>query len=497
MRLKVLLVLSVFAGSIVLADYLVERNVVLPKFIELERQQGYRNVDRVEEALRREVQDVSQNTCDYARWDDTCQFIEKGNGHFVQSNLTPQIFRSLHLNLIHFYDGTGKLKWGEMRDGESLATLTIPEIPTTGFPLDSFLLHPTRADDHISGLLRFGDRIMFVGSAPIVSSNGTGPIRGTVVFGRLLDKAGLARLQRQTHVQFTILPETPDASFAASGDATQGSGQKEPRVLFDESRSDRLLAYAPLTNITGSPIGWIEADVNREISAQGNLVISDEVWWMGMCSLAILAASYLGVGYLVVRPIQRFIRHITWIRQSGDLNQRIGNHSNDELGTLASEFDLLLSQMARSRTLRLRSESRLTAILQDQTDMIRRFTPDGTTTYVNRAYARYLGKPEESLVGRKSEMPMPPEEHERILAQLALLNAACPVAETEHRVVRPNGAIRCVHWILRAICDDEGNVTEYQTVGHEIRESPTLMETAPIGDTDGGNADDEKALPKA
>ena len=87
---------------------------------------------------------------------------------------------------------------------------------------------------------------------------------------------------------------------------------------------------------------------------------------MVIAGILILAAAYWCFGYFVVKPVEKFIRHVQWIRQSGDLNKRINSPRTDEVGVLASEFDQLLSAMAKDRTMRRRYERRLRSLLEEQ-----------------------------------------------------------------------------------------------------------------------------------
>ncbi|NET62699.1 MAG: PAS domain S-box protein, partial [Symploca sp. SIO2E6] len=45
------------------------------------------------------------------------------------------------------------------------------------------------------------------------------------------------------------------------------------------------------------------------------------------------------------------------------------------------------------------SESRYRAIVEEQTELICRFSPDDKLTFVNPNYCRYFGKPYEELIG--------------------------------------------------------------------------------------------------
>ncbi|MDY6802362.1 MAG: PAS domain S-box protein [Cyanobacteriota bacterium] len=126
------------------------------------------------------------------------------------------------------------------------------------------------------------------------------------------------------------------------------------------------------------------------------------------------------------------------------------------------------AQLQETEEAARKNEARYRGIVQDQTELICRFKPDGTLTFVNSAYCRYFNKKELELVG-KSFMPMIPEEDwaiaEKALANLSLEN---PVVTVEHRVIMPDGKIRWQQWTDRLVYDRDGQVIETQAVGRDI-----------------------------
>ena len=128
------------------------------------------------------------------------------------------------------------------------------------------------------------------------------------------------------------------------------------------------------------------------------------------------------------------------------------------------------------------SEERYRGIVEDQTELICRFLPDGTLTFVNRAYCDYFGKTEPELIGN-SFMPLIPEDdHAMIDNAQKLLTPANPVVEYEHRVVLPSGEIRWQSWTDRAVYDDNGVVIEYQAVGRDITGLKSAIERAELNE---------------
>jgi PAS domain S-box-containing protein len=88
------------------------------------------------------------------------------------------------------------------------------------------------------------------------------------------------------------------------------------------------------------------------------------------------------------------------------------------------------------------SESRYRAIVEDQTELVCRYLPNETITFVNEAYCRYFGKTREELEGH-SFMPLIPEEDQASAWSITQnLSIEAPVGMIEHRVILPNGQVR-------------------------------------------------------
>ncbi len=115
------------------------------------------------------------------------------------------------------------------------------------------------------------------------------------------------------------------------------------------------------------------------------------------------------------------------------------------------------------------SEARYRAIVEDQTDLICRFTPDGTLAFVNTAYCRYFDKTHKELL-HESYLPVVLEEElakERGL--LGGLSQETPIATITSEVIRPNG-VRTQQWVVRGMFNQQGQITEFQAVGRDITE---------------------------
>jgi PAS domain S-box-containing protein len=122
------------------------------------------------------------------------------------------------------------------------------------------------------------------------------------------------------------------------------------------------------------------------------------------------------------------------------------------------------------------SERFYRTIIEDQTDLICRFRPDGVFTFANDAYCRYFGKTREDLIGHAFTPLIPEEDLEMARQKFSSLSRKSPLTSYEHRVVLPGGLVRWQRWTDRAIFDDSGELVEFQSVGQDITEQKKLDE---------------------
>ncbi len=139
-------------------------------------------------------------------------------------------------------------------------------------------------------------------------------------------------------------------------------------------------------------------------------------------------------------------------------------------------YTVIARDLSEPRRAEAALEARYRAIVEDQTDLICRYRPDGTLTFVNPAYARYHGRSPEAWLGQRFEMRVHPQDQEIVARKRATLSPANPVATYWCRVLRPDGEIRWQEWTERVLYDETGAVSEYQAVGQDITERQMAVE---------------------
>ena len=138
-------------------------------------------------------------------------------------------------------------------------------------------------------------------------------------------------------------------------------------------------------------------------------------------------------------------------------------------------------QRRRSEEALKTSEERYRNVVEDQTELICRFLPDGTHIFVNDAYCRYFDKKREEIIGHHFKPVLHPEDREIVARHIASLTSLNPVMNIDQRIIMPDSSTRWQRWSDRAIFHADGSLKEYQSVGRDItdrkQDEEALQET--------------------
>ncbi|MBM4241491.1 MAG: PAS domain S-box protein [Euryarchaeota archaeon] len=121
-----------------------------------------------------------------------------------------------------------------------------------------------------------------------------------------------------------------------------------------------------------------------------------------------------------------------------------------------------------------KSEKLYRSVVEDQTEFICRFTPEGVLTFANDAYFNYFGK---GVIGKSFMFFSPEKDQESVKKHIESFNPQNPVNTFENQVKMTNGDIKWFEWVNKAIFDDQSQVIEFQSVGRDITERKQIEES--------------------
>lgn len=116
------------------------------------------------------------------------------------------------------------------------------------------------------------------------------------------------------------------------------------------------------------------------------------------------------------------------------------------------------------------SQERYRALVENQVELVMRWLPDTTLTYVNPAYCRFFEKSEDQLIGQKFLQQVPEIYHKYLGRQIASVLEYPKTVYSEFQSIAADGRPAWHRWSDTPIVDQDGKVVEFQSVGMDITE---------------------------
>ena len=256
LRTKVVALLGALFTVLVAAQLGVQQRILLPSFATLERQDAQKDMARVVHTIDREIDLLSITAADYGNWNDTFQFMQDRNPHFVATNLTDDSISTLRVNVMAFVAPDGRYAWSTARRQDTAEPLEIDLVRHGGLPPDHPWRDAVRRGSTESGLLRTESGTLLAVLSPILDGQGGGPPRGMLLLGRLLDEQELARIGQQAQVAVAAIAPRPPGSPV------------EPPAGAVVQRADLTEVTRTLRDVTGAPLLRLQVAIPRTITAQ-------------------------------------------------------------------------------------------------------------------------------------------------------------------------------------------------------------------------------------
>jgi two-component system NtrC family sensor kinase len=346
LRPKVIALLGGLFGALAASQFFTQEKILLPSFAALERQVATTDMERVRQALNREVDLVAMTAADWADWDETYRFMQSRDTAFIDENITLSAIQGLKVNAIAFVDVTGKFLWAKSIASGTGDPLALDLIERGALPPAAVWQEALRHHSAVRGLVSTNRGAMLVAGAPILDGHGRGPSRGMLIFGRLLTEDKLAAIGRQA--QFTLAI----SALQKPGGEPPGFLPADAEKSGDEAlmiRDDFTEVYRVLPDLTGAPLMTLRIQVPRSISERGREAVNYAVFFTVVAGVAVLLLMIVTLNSSVLKPLGQVTDRAVEIGQGNDLTLRLNLTRADEIGTLAQAFDRMLERLAAAR----------------------------------------------------------------------------------------------------------------------------------------------------
>ena len=346
MALLLIALSTVFLGT----TWMMHALVMAPAFTKLEQDAAHTDAERCVEAIRNDIENLSNLANDWGAWDDTWRYVQGQNPSFVETNLMDETFTNTSTEFLCVLDRNNDVVWADCFDPvasvhhDETELLALVKSPQNG------LCRFENNDASVSGIVLTELGPMLIASRPVIPTNREGEIMGTLIVGRFLNDARQRSLSERTHLPLQIWPVTspdiPAQIRMRMDELLRDKSMKSPHLWTEP---ETIKAVRMMADISGDPAIVLNITVARDISVRGQAAATTAM----LCSLTGALLMMLGTGFVlrrrVVEPLQTMATHATRVGIEDDLGARLNSERTDEIGILARSFDHMVAHLAEAR----------------------------------------------------------------------------------------------------------------------------------------------------
>ena len=369
LRRKTLSIVGITIAGLTSILYAVSSSILLSSLLKAEEQEATQVVKGVLSVFGQTADDFNSRFADWSAWDDTYAFIQNRNSEFIASNLVPEGLANLRVNIALFVNTSGKIVYGTALDTEKLKLTPVPFALKRRISLNDRLLQHPNAKSSLAGILLLPSGPILITSRPIVTTKNTGPIRGTLVFGRNLDANGIKQMSKITRLPLIVHsinePELP-ADFQKVREKLSAKKPILVRALSEES----IAGYALIRDIYDRPALLLRVDIPRETYRQGQTSLLYLLVSVILAGMGFVGCTLLLLEHLVLFRLSSLAKGVNRVSSSQDLSLRLSVTGEDELSDLAHTINGMLSAIAIAESEQLQEKARYGAVVEQATDCI-------------------------------------------------------------------------------------------------------------------------------
>lgn len=267
-RYKILLIYSLAVTGLIGVLYVACSSIMLSSLSKAEEQDTRQMAKGVLGVFHQTEEDFSARFADWAAWDESYNFIENGNQHYIAASLAPEVLTITKLNLVLYIHSSGRIVFGTGFDYNHKKKTPIPELIRQHLSNDDILLQHFNSKSYRIGIVLLPQGPMLISSRPIVTTQGEGPIRGTIVTGRYLNNDGIEKIARTTRTSLAMYAVN-DKNLPPDFKAVQPYLTHNEAIVVRPLNEKTIAGYTLLYDIYDKPALLVRVDIPREIYQQG------------------------------------------------------------------------------------------------------------------------------------------------------------------------------------------------------------------------------------
>lgn len=388
---------SLLLGS---AVFLLTSEILLREFRETERQEMIATLQRFTLMLARETRPMEISL---ANW------LRTAHEDPVHALPDPGTLGAMQLDFISIGDGEGAISSTVFRDSQARM------IFLSGSPWTHWLKGARETALQRSGFILLGDSL----TALVWIEDADGR---RIAGGRIFDDEAFSFLEGMFGARVSFTP-LRSLDVARPGDEPLLALLSRNEFVVRADAQNEIVGHILIRGINGTPIGQVKLTQGRPLYAEGLQAVQIFLTAITLAGGTLFVIMWVLLDRTILARIRDLTRRV--VTNLDKLPLRLDFAGNDELVTLARTIESLAQQLDRARL-------NYRAVVEDQNEIICRFTPAFSVTFSNTVFQRLF--PCDAAGTTFLRTALPTATFELIASKFSALTPAQPLDTFLHQL---------------------------------------------------------------
>lgn len=339
---KVLSIVCILSVIFIISILFLSNRILVNEFVKIEDSSIISNMERVNNAMNEEVDNLSDFVNDYSAWDDSYNFSKNKNEEYITSNFSGyKTFQKMRINFIIYTDKDGKVI---LSKGFNL-NLNKEELPSqklqTEIKLKVKNLTLMKHSESIKGITEINNTPTIFIIEPITTSDGIKSSGGHMIAGRYIDKQQILNLSSRVKVNLNVEKYNKNIKQDKNIKWDNNAG-------VEDTNKNSAIGYKILPDIENNPYLVIKIDIIRQVYNQATKSVIYFVIVFTLISLSLAGIALIFFNKIVAKRITKMKLIIDNIRSKKNTTMRMKAEGNDEIASLAAGFNNLQDELFES-----------------------------------------------------------------------------------------------------------------------------------------------------
>jgi diguanylate cyclase (GGDEF)-like protein len=274
---KTLIAACLGALALIVVVFSSTRFVLVHSFASIEADEARQSIERVNQALQMELQQLRAVTQDNGYWDQAYDYVRGQRESFINENFTRYGLDTLRVHVMWIGDDTGKTLVSLGTRDAAPGTLAQLNPDLVGrIQKYALALVPRDSADSPVRLMRVPGGVLAFSAVRVLRSNHEGPSPGVLVFGHYFDNALITRLEEmsQSPVKLILLDSHGVPMADVNNSVARWLANTPDDTFIQTNNGETLDSYSLLRDVDGRPLAVLANSVSHAALQLGRRTIT-------------------------------------------------------------------------------------------------------------------------------------------------------------------------------------------------------------------------------